>query len=298
MIVLLFLLNLFPRWSRAGVVVASTASSSSSSLLSADSTQQQPQQQQQQHPHRHLLIGGEDAPPHRFPYFVSLEHYCGGALIAPDIVLTAGHCKPRHHDKVHPAVGRYTFPQTDHKTGLLRTKDDISDAEYMSVESAHRHPKWRDPGDDEFVHDFAIIKLATSSTKPYVKINRDAHHPVNGDSVLVIGAGNTVPDRDSRPNVLQQVSLQAISNEACEQAQSVERNASYAGRIDSSHLCTGYGVDNSRDACDYDSGSPILIANTASWRDDVLVGLVSWGMECADPDFPGTSYCVCVCVCV
>jgi hypothetical protein len=23
-------------------------------------------------------------------------------------------------------------------------------------------------------------------------------------------------------------------------------------------------------------------------RRDVLVGLVSWGMECADPDFPGT----------
>jgi trypsin len=140
-----------------------------------------------------------------------------------------------------------------------------------------------------------------------VKINRDPLVPRPGGVVRVLGAGDTRPaggSGDSRSDVLQQVDLQAIGNAACEGASSAGRNASYAGRIRPSHLCTGYDPDNSRDACDYDSGSPIVVAGDdrdgrsagPSSRDakaraasrDVLVGLVSWGMECADPDFPGT----------
>lgn len=34
----------------------------------------------------------------------------------------------------------------------------------------------------------------------------------------------------------------------------------------------------------YDSGSPIIIPGR---KHDLLVGLVSWGEECGDPDFPG-----------
>lgn len=42
-------------------------------------------------------MGGDDAEPGRFPYTVSLQritdegeyrHYCGGSLVAPDMVLT------------------------------------------------------------------------------------------------------------------------------------------------------------------------------------------------------------------
>ena len=44
------------------------------------------------------IIGGTNALRSRFPYFVSLtgenisNHYCGGTLIASDVVLTAAHC--------------------------------------------------------------------------------------------------------------------------------------------------------------------------------------------------------------
>jgi Trypsin len=41
---------------------------------------------------RNLIIGGRVAAPNEYPYFAHLDAIsCGGSLIAPDIVLTAGH---------------------------------------------------------------------------------------------------------------------------------------------------------------------------------------------------------------
>jgi hypothetical protein len=42
---------------------------------------------------RALVVNGEDAVKCRYPYFVTLQKYGAGALIAPDIVLSAGHCR-------------------------------------------------------------------------------------------------------------------------------------------------------------------------------------------------------------
>lgn len=43
---------------------------------------------------RNLVIGGDEAKQDRHPYMISLQngwgHICGGSLIAPDVVLTAG----------------------------------------------------------------------------------------------------------------------------------------------------------------------------------------------------------------
>ena len=41
---------------------------------------------------RAAVVGGEPAPPGAYPYIVALSRGCGGTLIAPDRVLTAGHC--------------------------------------------------------------------------------------------------------------------------------------------------------------------------------------------------------------
>src|SRR4051794_23586741 len=38
------------------------------------------------------VVGGQLAPEGRFPWMVRLSMGCGGALVAPRVVLTAGHC--------------------------------------------------------------------------------------------------------------------------------------------------------------------------------------------------------------
>jgi secreted trypsin-like serine protease len=45
------------------------------------------------------IIGGSLAPSDRYPYVVNLEPIgCGGSLIAPDVVLTAAHCKDAYYE--------------------------------------------------------------------------------------------------------------------------------------------------------------------------------------------------------
>src|SRR5689334_13463182 len=38
------------------------------------------------------VVGGKLAPPGKFPWVVRLSMGCGGTLVAPRVVLTAGHC--------------------------------------------------------------------------------------------------------------------------------------------------------------------------------------------------------------
>lgn len=53
------------------------------------------------------IIGGKEAVARKFSYVVSLAddigHFCGGSLIAPDVVLTAAHCQGGSYDII---VGR------------------------------------------------------------------------------------------------------------------------------------------------------------------------------------------------
>lgn len=55
--------------------------------------------------------------------------------------------------------------------------------------------------------------------------------------------------------------------------------ASYDGLITSNMMCSS-GI--SRDSCQGDSGGPLY-----DRKNDIVVGLISWGYDCADPKYPG-----------
>jgi Trypsin len=261
---------------------------------------------------RDLIINGNNAIEGRYPYFVALKHFCGGVLIAPDIVLTAGHCWFDQH--IIPYVGAYNYDyhHLDDSHG-----SNLQDFETFEIMDQLRHPRWVYVGEDEFIYDYSIIKLNAQSTKQFIRVNRQDTIPHNGQEIIAMGMGNTDPDFDSRPDVLQQVRLNAISNDRCEQSFDIDRNETYQGRIHPSMICTTGGIHNERDswyvhswlACiltttkpkshfailtvslflsSYDSGSPIIIPGFSA-KDDILIGLVSWGELCADPSFPGVN---------
>jgi hypothetical protein len=97
-----------------------------------------------------------------------------------------------------------------------------------------------------------------------------------------------------RPDILQQVSLNYLPNEECRKASNEEESYSDPpNRIGPTHLCTFTTPNNDRDACAFDSGGPIIIPgdedNPNGSESDTLVALVSWGIGCADPVFPGVN---------
>jgi secreted trypsin-like serine protease len=185
---------------------------------------------------RALIINGKNAVKGRYPYFVTLDHYGGGALIAPDIVLTGGHCKPRKRDNVRPVVGTYSF------------KHDKDHEEFDIVDMV-RHPGFVYVNDNEFIFDFTLLKLSGQSSSPVIKINRNNQLPAHEQEVVAMGMGDTAPDRESRPDILKETTLNAIPNTLCAEAVDPDRDfLTYQGHIFPSMMCTTGGPTNERDA--------------------------------------------------
>jgi secreted trypsin-like serine protease len=219
------------------------------------------------------IINGLPTSPNRYPYVSSLlqtsemKHMCGGTLIAPDIILTAGHCSG-FFDSIQ--VGKYDI--INQQAGTF---------DHLIVEKHMAHPGFS----NVIMNDFALAKLyGTSSVQP-IRINNRRNLPVVGEILSVMGWGVTVEgDSDTASEVLRSINVSALSNDACNNSSGIYegKSVSLAGYIVDNMLCA-WNPDH--DACQGDSGGP-LIETESSTQEDVQVGIVSWGLGCANT-FPG-----------
>ena len=75
---------------------------------------------------------------------------------------------------------------------------------------------------------------------------------------------------------LREVEVDVVSNEEC--------NEKYGGdQIKHDMLCASR---EGKDSCQGDSGGPLIVKGS-NFTCNVLVGVVSWGYGCADPNYPG-----------
>jgi secreted trypsin-like serine protease len=235
-----------------------------------------------------LIIGGHDAPASEYPYFATFDHFGGGILIAPDIILTAGHVYPPLEQNVQVRLNHSHFDSTNFAAA---PKDDNT----YGIAAMVRHPDFYTISWDEKVNDFNIFLLDGQSSITPVKLNRNFRLPKAGQMVKVVGMGSTSPDPatfvESSATTLQEVELQILSQRQClEQSGDPDNRSevSYQGRLfEESMICTSGGPHNEKDACAFDSGSPLLIKNRRGKTR--VVGMVSWGENCADPYFPAVN---------
>ena len=57
----------------------------------------------------------------------------------------------------------------------------------------------------------------------------------------------------------------------------------YNGKVTSNMFCAGY-KEGRRDSCQGDSGGPLVCSDGAHWS---VLGIISWGFDCAQPRHPG-----------
>ena len=103
--------------------------------------------------HRRLIIGGHNIRRRRYPYFVSIDKNNGvivsGALIPPDIVLSAGHVALDNVDNLTLKVGPHSMNETE------------SFAEEIPIEQRVLPPDW---SVFPFANECMIFKLSVRLT--------------------------------------------------------------------------------------------------------------------------------------
>lgn len=144
----------------------------------------------------------------------------------------------------------------------------------ISVDSFVNHPEFNPTTLD---YDFSILFLASAlpfgSNIAQIPLASQDNNVRAYDHALVSGWG-TLGNGGSSPDRLQYVSVPLTEQEEC-----TEAYKDY-NEVTDRMICAGVIGVGGKDACQGDSGGPLVV-------DSVLVGIVSWGHGCAEPNFPG-----------
>ncbi|KAI1280392.1 Serine proteinase stubble [Halotydeus destructor] len=224
------------------------------------------------------IVGGKDAAFGQFPWqaFVQVGgSRCGGALVGPRHVVTAGHCVARSQHtptSIRVTLGDY----------ILHSDLESLPHETFTVAEVRLHPNFRfTPQADRFDVAVLILDRVTQyrdNIKPICLPQKDASFL--GRTSYVAGWGALQAGSKLRPKVLQHVAVPVIENPVCE---GWHQKRGINIRIHDEMMCAGYEFGG-KDACQGDSGGPLMLNDYGVWY---LIGIVSAGYSCAKQYQPG-----------
>ncbi|XP_075039161.1 transmembrane protease serine 6 isoform X1 [Mixophyes fleayi] len=219
------------------------------------------------------LAGGTQAQEGEWPWQASLQvrgsHICGGTLVADRWILTAAHCftpESLSTPEVWTVIlGKVQLSRSSQKEMAFKVTQLIL------------HPYH-----DEDSHDYDValvqvdhpVPLTSQHVQP-ICLPASTHHFPTGSMCWVTGWG-AVREDGPTSDILQKIDVKLIADETCSEL--------YHYQISPRMFCAGY-PDGSKDACQGDSGSPLVCKEPGGhW---FQAGLVSWGAGCAIPKYYG-----------
>ncbi|GAB1643074.1 S1 family peptidase [Krasilnikovia sp. MM14-A1259] len=210
-------------------------------------------------PPQRVVVGGKLAPDGRFPWMVRLSMGCGGALTAPRVVLTAGHCVA--------GTGPDTSIRVVAGVADLKSPNAIVARSVTVIRATGFHGETN--GDD-----WAVIKLDRAIDRPVLPLSR------GGDTgpQTIMGWGQTSETSPQQQRRLRYATVPLVPDSTCA---AEYRGAGVELVVDES-ICAGSpGIDT----CQGDSGGPMVRRTDRNgW---VQTGIVSWGIGCARKGYPG-----------
>jgi trypsin len=212
------------------------------------------------------IIGGEDTTIEENPFMVALTQpdgfqFCGGAIVAPTKILTAAHCT----EGQDPANVKVVAGRTSLSGGGGTT------ANVTNI--------WVNPGFDgnTMVNDASVLTLDQPLSQAPIAVAGP------GDEALYTAGANStvygwgVTESGNPSDTLKKVSVPVTADADC--------TASYAEQFDpTSMVCAGL-KEGGKDSCQGDSGGPLEGVAPDGTRK--VIGIVSWGQGCAEPNFYG-----------
>jgi trypsin len=217
------------------------------------------------------VVGGDDAEPGEYPAIAEITFgpfLCTGTLIAPDWVLSAGHCGSVTGAAVASPVA-WPAAAIDVRVGGLHP----GDGEQVPVKQVYLNPNYLLTSG----YDISLLNLSRASTKAPVKVagasERSLWDPA--DLETIVGWGATEEGGDL-PDTLQEAQVPITTDDYCAGA--------YSDFDAATMVCAGFpqgGVDT----CQGDSGGPMF--GQTSGGALKVVGATSFGEGCAQAGKPG-----------